>query len=152
MADATSRRRARKPAESPVAARQAALGDAIRRARGDITQAELASRVGVVQSAVSAWEAGDVDLTCEQVRAIEVALDVPIGTLLERAGFVSVAAWGAGAICVLEFTSQGEALEGVEAATTLGFSVRLATVWGDDLVRTWELHVVAAPLTEIAQL
>jgi transcriptional regulator with XRE-family HTH domain len=80
-----------------AAARQRALGEAIRAEREalGLTQVELGRAVGritgedVPQTSMSRWEGGAVELTCEQVRTLDVALGRPIGTIAARAGFVS---------------------------------------------------------------
>ena len=76
----------RTPATAPARRRQR-LGDAIRAARGDLTQLALATRLGVRQPTLSAWEAGKVDLTLEQVHTIEEMLDLAPGHLARVAGF-----------------------------------------------------------------
>ncbi len=76
-------------------ARQRALGAAIREARGPTSQAALGRRIGEVspdgpmpQTTVSRWELGDVEHSLETIRAIEMALDLRLGSLLEAAGYV----------------------------------------------------------------
>jgi len=65
------------------------LGEAIRVARGDVSQAALGERVGVPQTTVSRWEAGGVGLTLDQVVTLEHALSLPPGGLLRAAGYVA---------------------------------------------------------------
>lgn len=74
--------------------RENALGRAIRRHIGDLSQAELASMLGMAQNSVSLWERGGVDLTCGQVAAIERCLGLRPGTLLIEAGYVDVSLVG----------------------------------------------------------
>lgn len=73
------------------------LGQAIRQARGELTQsqlAELISRVRgqdgyVPQTMVSRWEAGMVDLSCTQLKEIETALGLQLGEIARAAGFIA---------------------------------------------------------------
>ena len=74
-----------------VAARRAALGQAIRRHRGETPQSELAQRLGVSQASISSWEQGGVALPAEQVAEVEAALGLRAGVLLIEAGFVDEA-------------------------------------------------------------
>ena len=64
-----------------------ALGQAIRRARGDLTQEQLGDLLGVPQTTVSRWELGYVDLGVEQVRHIEETLRLRPGDLLAEGGY-----------------------------------------------------------------
>jgi transcriptional regulator with XRE-family HTH domain len=76
-----------KPSDA-AADRARALGAAIRRARGDRSQSELARRLEVTQSTVSIWESGDRVPFLEQMLELEDALGVPRGRLATEAGFV----------------------------------------------------------------
>lgn len=69
--------------------RRLRLGRMIRHARGEVTQAQLAMALGVGQPAISAWEAGRVRLTSEQLYSIETALGREHGWLSVAAGFVT---------------------------------------------------------------
>ena len=69
-------------------ARAQALGAAIRCHRGEMTQTGLAIRLGVSQSAISQWETGVIQVTCEHIAKIERVLAVRTGTLLVEAGFL----------------------------------------------------------------
>ena len=69
-------------------ARVQALGAAIRRHRGEMTQMELADRLGVSQSAVSQWETGTTQITAEHAIRLERELDLRSGSLLIEAGYV----------------------------------------------------------------
>src|SRR5262245_22748124 len=71
----------------PARVRREWTGKAIRRYRGDRSQADLAAALGVSQAGVSLWESGGVDFTYEQILAIE-ALGLPLGTLGRAAGYV----------------------------------------------------------------
>lgn len=66
------------------------LGKAIREARKeqDISQVELADRLGLAQPYVSAWETFRVP-TVDQVADIETALKLPAGAILRSAGYVT---------------------------------------------------------------
>src|SRR4051794_31003921 len=73
-----------------AAGRRRALGEAIKRHRGEMSQGELGAAIGdVPQTTISRWERGVVDLTVEQVLAIEIALDLAPGLLASEAGYVS---------------------------------------------------------------
>src|SRR5664280_617929 len=71
-----------------------ALGTAIRRHRGEITQTELADRLSVSQSAISQWEAGITQITAEHVIGLERELELRSGSLLIEAGYVDEALLG----------------------------------------------------------
>lgn len=62
-----------------------ALASALREQRTlhHLTQAQLADRLGVTQSAVAQWEAGTVTPTASRLRAIAHALEVPTADLFE---------------------------------------------------------------------
>jgi transcriptional regulator with XRE-family HTH domain len=77
------------------ATQKKALGGAIRRHRGKLSQGELALALGISQASVSSWELGGVDLTCEQVADIEGRLRLRPGTLLVEAGYIDPALIGA---------------------------------------------------------
>lgn len=67
------------------------FGEALQllRAKAGLTQAELASRVGVTASAVGLWEKGG-SVTVENAVAVERALDLEPGTLSRHLGYVPV--------------------------------------------------------------
>jgi len=73
-----------------------AIGRAIRNARGEVTQAELGERLepflgeSSPQTTISRWEKGIVSIDLEQLRAIELALKKPAGSLFHEAGYVPV--------------------------------------------------------------
>lgn len=81
--------------ESGAYLRRIALGSSIREARGELSQTELGRRLEshlgelVSQAAISRWEAGTVDLTLEQVRALELALGLRLGTLGGLGGYTA---------------------------------------------------------------
>lgn len=82
---------ARKLAE-PISAtdeRRRTLGAAIRRARGNRTQVEVASALGVGQPAISGWESGKVALDLDKVHALERALNLVPGALARAGGYVA---------------------------------------------------------------
>lgn len=83
-----------------TAGRRRALGRAVRRYRGGVTQGELAALLGVSQASVSSWELGGVPLTCEQVASVERRLGLAMGTLLVEAGYVAESLLGGGAALV----------------------------------------------------
>lgn len=64
------------------------LGQAIRAAMGAMTQAELARAVGRDQTTISLWCSDSTRPSLEQLRAIELACDRPIGSILRAAGYV----------------------------------------------------------------
>lgn len=70
-------------------ARMKALGQVIRAARGEMSQAELGAEMNVPQTTISRWEMGQVDLSMEQVRALEIALRVRPGTLAVSSGYAA---------------------------------------------------------------
>ncbi len=78
--------------------RMRGVGWGIRRYRAEMTQTELATLLGVSQGSISAWESGSVPLTCEQVAHVELALRLPLGTLLTEAGYVAETLLGADAV------------------------------------------------------
>jgi transcriptional regulator with XRE-family HTH domain len=65
------------------------LGRAIRAARADLTQAALATRLGVSQPAISAWESGSARIDLEKLLAIELELGLELGSLAAAAGYRS---------------------------------------------------------------
>lgn len=126
MAEGNGRRRGDAPED--VQARRRRLGETLRGLRGDLTQAELALRLGRVQSVVSAWESGDGDLSAEQARAVDATLELPTGTLLARAGYVDATSLWSDPRDVLRkwvFGRCDDAFKAVRAADRLGFGVRL---------------------------
>lgn len=70
-----------------VAAR---LGDALRKARAsvDVSQAELARRLGVIPQELNRWESGRRRISLETLVEAEQALGVRAGTVLRLAGYV----------------------------------------------------------------
>jgi len=96
-------------------ARRKALGQAIRRHRGERSQAELAVSLGISQASMSAWEVGIPPLTCEQVAGVEHLLVLPTGTLLVEAGYVSEAVLGATGISLLAVERLEQALRAILA-------------------------------------
>jgi transcriptional regulator with XRE-family HTH domain len=116
-----------------------------------VSQVELAQRLGLSQSSFSAWEGAKLDLTVEQVRSIEEALDLEPGFLLVAGGYVSVDLVAGLVPDALSFHvyddvgSMQRALEGIEE---LGLGARL---WneevdeGDFCVARWQLVVSPRP-------
>jgi transcriptional regulator with XRE-family HTH domain len=70
------------------AVRLTALGAAVRNARGQRSQCEIATELGRPQSSISAWESGSVDLSVERIYHLEAALRVSHGTLLRASGYI----------------------------------------------------------------
>lgn len=105
------------------------VGETIRAARGDVTQAELGDRIGEAQTTLSRWENGDVDIDLSQANRIERALDLPAGWIALRAGLIDVEALveddPRGVIRIGYYDSYGEAATDVAAAATLGLGVRV---------------------------
>lgn len=71
------------------------LGRQIALARAGISQADLGERLGefldrdIPQTTISRWEKGQVDLGVEQIRALEIVLEMdPRGSLLAASGYV----------------------------------------------------------------
>lgn len=79
--------------DGPATKRRRSLGTAIRAHRGDLSQAEVGRRLdqflpaGVRQATLSRWEAGEVEVSLEQVRALELVLGLRLGTLAAEAGY-----------------------------------------------------------------
>lgn len=84
MSDGTDAR-----ACTPEALR-AALGQAIRRGRGELSQAELGRRVGRPQGSISMWESGTNVPSLEKLFDLEAALGLCRGALLVDAGLIEV--------------------------------------------------------------
>lgn len=68
------------------------LGEALRRARGRMTQDELAAATGIDQGTISRWERGQGQPGLDQIRQIEDAAGRRRGFVLIAAGYVSVPA------------------------------------------------------------
>jgi transcriptional regulator with XRE-family HTH domain len=68
--------------------RAQALGAAIRRHRGDMNQTAMAGRLGLSQSAISQWETGVIQVTCEHIVELERIFGLKAGTLLVEAGYL----------------------------------------------------------------
>jgi transcriptional regulator with XRE-family HTH domain len=70
------------------------VGRVIRAARGELTQTRLGDALGphvgapVPQTTVSRWESGEVSLDLDTLRAIELALELPPGSLFIETGYV----------------------------------------------------------------
>ena len=66
------------------------LGDGLRQARAmvDMSQAELARRLGVIPQYVNRWEAGGRRIDPETIEAAERELGVRRGTVWRLAGYV----------------------------------------------------------------
>ena len=88
-----------------------ALGRAIRLHRGEMSQEDLAPGLGVSQASISSWERGGVDLTCEQVAALERRVGLRRGTLFVEAGYVDERLIGAEAGLVLALARLGKAVD-----------------------------------------
>src|SRR5215467_6048837 len=73
----------RKPVKVDPAALALRLGRAIRKARGQVTQVQLATRSGIDQASISLIERGERLPTIEQVARIEAALQLARGALFE---------------------------------------------------------------------
>lgn len=93
----TSKQQAAAAAERAKRERLKLLGQVIRKTRGDLTQSEVGERsrelgfTELVQTTLSRWELGMVDLSVEQVREVEQALGVEPGYILVTAGYVNPA-------------------------------------------------------------
>jgi len=116
-----------------VEGRRRAMGVAIRNSRGDRTQAELGKLLGgLAQATISAWEKGVVDLTCEQVRAVELALDLKLGSLAAAAGYTRQQESTLAAddeIMTLFVHDMGELRRTLRSANHLGLGVRVENRW-----------------------
>ena len=65
------------------------LGQAIRSARGSLTQARLGTLLDVPQTTVSRWEKGQVALDVIRIRELEMVLGLESGSLLLAAGITT---------------------------------------------------------------
>lgn len=79
------------PKSSPEQRR--AFADALRLHLGDVTQAELARRVGIKQQAIQQWLSCTTDPAPVNVFAAEKALGLPPGALSHVFGYLPVGAW-----------------------------------------------------------
>jgi transcriptional regulator with XRE-family HTH domain len=135
------------PATEEAKVRARALGLAIRAARGDVSQVELARRVEVTQSTISIWEKGDRVPTLEQVLSVEQALELPPGQLATHAGFVDPTGVPLAGARSYQAVRGDDVLEMLAAAMTLGLGVRLTNrmvpLAGEDDVfeEEWQLEV-----------
>ncbi|HVV36959.1 MAG TPA: helix-turn-helix transcriptional regulator [Acidimicrobiales bacterium] len=113
--------------------RREALGRAIRKYRGDRKQSELGALLGVPQTTISRWEVGLVDLGVEQVRGLERALDLPLGTLGRAAGYVDPCltgdedTWPGFRVSFVDDFELAKSL--LEAAAALDIGVRIFNRW-----------------------
>ena len=145
------------PAHSPAhEERRRRLGRIIRSLRGDRTQAELGLALGgVIQTTISRWENGLVDLTMEQVLELERALEVKPGTLGSVAGYIepdlvsSSPSAPRDHIVTQYHDIHEEMLDALRAAVTLNFGVRLKNVWQQEAsggsTLLWELELRMEP-------
>jgi transcriptional regulator with XRE-family HTH domain len=133
-------------------ARREKLGEAIRRYRGDMTQAELGAKVDLPQTTVSRWEGARVDLSLEQVRLLERALGLELGTLAKAAGFVDTAFGDDEDEPTLIRTSYCDSFEDLVveflAAEALGLGVRVWNRWvpareHDGMTMEWGMTLLA---------
>lgn len=137
-----------------VAARLEKLGDAIRAARGSLSQAEVGASLGdVPQTTVSRWERGLVELTLEQVLALETALGLERGDLERRAGYIAsrVEDEEDDTFQTLYTRDLRSVIEALEAADTLGIGVILRNGWttgsdGEEWVE-WKVSFSPEPST-----
>jgi transcriptional regulator with XRE-family HTH domain len=75
------------PLSDPTTAER--LAAAIREAyRGRLTQAQLATTLGVAQNTVSRWSTGDVEPRLDDIARIEQVCQLPRGFILRAAGYV----------------------------------------------------------------
>lgn len=86
------------------------LGDAIRQARGDWTQAQLAEAIGVDQPTVSKWEAAKMLPSIEDVVAVEKATGRPGGFVFRSAGLVDEVVDIPSAIAAADLTDKARAI------------------------------------------
>lgn len=105
------------------------IGRAIREARGDLSQTELSARLNVPQTTISRWERGTVDFTVEQLRVIEIALDMEPGELLIAGGYVRGQEPREGVVREITHASFAEAIAMVRAAEELDLGVRMSNEW-----------------------
>ncbi len=127
-----------------------ALGAAIRRARGELTQEELGHRLGdVPRTTVSRWEHGRVDLGVEQVRALEDALEIAPGTLLEAGGYSGRPEVGGFPVKTDLVLRLEDVLDAIRGADALDLGIQLANRWEpsgpDERTLEWRIEVTSEP-------
>lgn len=108
------------------------IGERIRSHRGERTQSEVAAAMGESQATISRWELGGVELSFEQARRVEIALDIPLGTLGREAGFVSLNEQFVAPESLIRFTiydSFDEAESDLRNAAELDLGVVVANRW-----------------------
>jgi transcriptional regulator with XRE-family HTH domain len=153
--------------DSPVArdraARLRAIGHAIRRFREakDMTQAELGELLKgllddgpVPQTTISRWEAGSVSIDYETVRAIELALCLPLGTIAAAAHYVEPGVEPpAEVVQTIYFSDRRDAFRAAKDGDNLGFGVRVSNLlWPDrDVPDQWVEHWVLELLAEVPE-
>lgn len=81
------------PAAKSSPEQRRAFADALRLHLGEVTQAELARRIGVAQQAIGQWLACSTDPVPANVFAAEKALGLPPGALSHVFGYLPVGAW-----------------------------------------------------------
>jgi transcriptional regulator with XRE-family HTH domain len=79
-------------ATDDLQSRREAFGDALRRAMSaaDLSQGDVAGRIGVRQTTVSEWIQANKEPRYEIVFSLEQALDLPPGALSHHLGYVPV--------------------------------------------------------------
>jgi transcriptional regulator with XRE-family HTH domain len=132
-----------------VAERRKRLGAAIRHHRGHLSQDELAKRLGMTQAGLSRWEIGDRDLSYEQVRAVEDALGLSLGTIGRDAGFVQELPVAHDLVIEATYQRAEEAATAVTSADHLGLGIVLRNRWqpvgGDEAVAVWDVLIAREP-------
>lgn len=139
------------PVAVPAAAerRRRLFGEAIKRHRGLMTQAQLGDLLGgVPQTTVSRWEAGLVDFSYEQVADLEFVLELRPGTLGHEAGYLDSPDGRdeESTIITCMFDDVDDAVRAVFAAERLGLGVSLQdrqlSVGDDCTVEQWVVDIL----------
>ena len=126
-------------------ARLRAVGRAIRKARGSMSQTELSTRLNVPQTTISRWERGTVDFGLEQLRALEHALEISPGHLFAAGGYIAGREPQEAPLRNEQCDYVDEAIRLIEAAERFAFGITLSNAWhptDDPDMRTLKWTVV----------
>ena len=130
----------------PAARRRRAMGEAIARLRTGwhYSLEELAADVGVDVDTFRSWEAGDVDMTFEQVLAIEDAVGAPRGRMAAAGSYTSFEVTGATReelVVTKHLDSLREVVKALKAVQELGIGVAVRNGLAlEEEGEDWDLH------------
>ena len=102
-----------------------AIGAAMRRARGSMTQTEVGALLDLPQSTVSRYELGLVDFPVETIRNIELALGLADGDLLKAGGYVRGEAMPGNRVGFLSTDALDSVQSLIETADIMGWGVKV---------------------------